>query len=1174
MSPLPRIDRRRSWAAARASFLGLALVLGGGLPAAGGKVAAQDAPPSGLSYHLQATWESQPPPTHRFLDWPAGHVSGGLGRMPADGRLLVTDLTDHSIRVYSADGVFQARLGSYGIGPGQLAAPRDADGLSDGRIAVADSGNHRVQVLGADGSPLASWPVNGPAGLEVVGDWIYVVSRPDRRVYGFSPDGNLQRSVDLSGRLSAPEGLAYRGDVAGAAPGERPTASFAVADPVAGQLLGIRDQGTQLVTLLNAPRLLAARAWTDQDAQYWLLGVEGRGLVISHASGEPAAELAFARVSDLEPAGEASLLLAVDAQGLVLVPDLAYLLRQETDSFGRLLAPRRIAVGEDLVLGDGAPRVQVWSPAGRPVADLRFDAGMPVAVPEEDIAAPADVAAAGAWRYVLWRSGRIRRADPAAGLGPTWAPEAGGSRWMVGLGASGDRLASYDLANQQVLLFDPQLQVVGFWPTSAAGFLGASDLALSPERVFIVDRHRYRLTVWSRDGQLLGQQPMAAYPERVAADAAGRAFVLTRGGWVLAFDADARPLGAWPVKLGDSQPADLALDAGGLLYVADAAGSIQVFAPDAESRSGLPEFGGGGRCGAIPFKSAQPTELELGQPVEVQLVVDGSCPTEDQNVDVVLTIDRSGSMYGRKMQSARDAAIGFVLQVDGPRSRVGVTSFSNGAEEVLPLTEDRARAIRGIAGVAAGGSTNLVEGLSQARQTMGAAVVRPDSARVIVFLSDGRHSIGAVPIRQLDDVIAATRRDGIRVFTIGLGADADRDTLRRMATDSSHFYVSPTEEELADIYQQIAGRIADTPLFQDLTLRDQVPANMEYLPGTGRPLEPEWDAANRTLTWRLGRVPEPGFRLTYRLLPLRPGLWPTNVVAYTEHVDGRDAAGRLTFPVPYVRVKGFLPTDTPTATPTPSATPSPTGTPSPTPTASPSATPSPTPTRTPTSSPTPSRTPTPRPRPIYLPFAMVDRCTPQTRLSDIVLVLDASSSMEFPTSPGGPKKRVAMVAAAAAFLDLLGLPNERVALVQFHDEAQLLLDLSGDRAQARAALGRLSGKAGTRIDAGLNLARQVLSGPSRRPEAQAVVILLTDGRPTSSRPTEVYEAGDRLKALGTILFTVGLGTDVDPVLLQLLASRPNLYFFAPGTEQLTAVYQKIARAIPCPPGPLERGSRR
>lgn len=1140
-----------------------------------GRPARAQEPPPALNYRLQATWESQPPPTHVYLDWPEGHVSGGLGQNPDSHEILATDLTDHTVRVYTADGHFLRQLAGFGIDPGQLADPRDVDGLSGGRIAVADSGNNRVQVLAADGGSLASWSVNGPQGLEVVRDWIYVVSRPDRRVYGFSPDGTLQRSIDLGGRLSAPEGLFYRGDVTGGAAGERPTATFAVADPLGGQVLGVRDAGTQQVTLLTSPpRMAMAVSWSYQDAQYWLIGAEGRGLVISHASGEVAAELRFDAVTDIEALPDGPLLLAARAQGLALVPDLAYILRQETDTFGRLLAPRRIGVGDDVVLGDGAPRAQIWSLAGHPLADLRFDAGDPPTVPEEDIAAPADVAAAGPWRYALWRSGRIRRLDPATGLAPTWAPEAGGSRWMVGLGASVDSLASFDLANQQVIFFDPALRPVGFWPTAAAGFLGAADLALSAERVFIIDRYRYRLTVWSRDGQLLAEQAMAAHPERVAADAAGRAFVLTRAGWVLAFDAGGAALGAWPVKAGEAQPSDLALGATGLLYVADAQGYVQVFAPDADTPAGLPEFGGGGRCGAIAFKSAQPTEVELGQPVEVQLVVDGSCPAEDQNVDVVLTLDRSGSMYGRKMQSARDAAINFVLNVKGPRSRVGVTTFSNGAEEVVPLTEERTRAIRGIAGVVAGGSTNIVEGLSQARQTMGQAVVRPDAARVIVFLSDGRHSIGAVPIRQLDDVIAATRRDGIRVFTIGLGGDADRDTLRRMATDASHFYVSPTEDELGAIYQQIAGRITTTPLFRDITVSDRVPDNMEFLPGTGRPVEPTWNAATRTLSWHLGEVPEPGFRLTYKLLPLRPGLWPTNVAAWTEHVDGRGEPGRLTFPVPYVRVKGFLPTDTPTPTNTPTDTPTPSITPSPsaTPTVTPSA--SPTPTRTPTRTPSPTRTPTPRPRPIYLPFAMVDRCTPQTRLSDVVLVLDSSSSMEFPTQAGGPKKREAMVAAASSFLDLLGLPSEHVALVQFNDDALLLTDLTGDRRVARAALARLKSKAGTRIDSGLILARQVLAGPARRPEAQGVVVLLTDGRPTTSRPAEVLLAADRLKAMGVLVFTIGLGSDVDPVLLQLLASRPNLYFFAPGTDQLTAVYQKIARSIPCPPGPLERGRRR
>jgi type IV secretion system protein VirB11 len=58
---------------------------------------------------------------------------------------------------------------------------------------------------------------------------------------------------------------------------------------------------------------------------------------------------------------------------------------------------------------------------------------------------------------------------------------------MVGLGVFGDSLASFDLANQQVIFFDSTLRPVGFWPTAAAGFLGAADLALSPERVFIIE---------------------------------------------------------------------------------------------------------------------------------------------------------------------------------------------------------------------------------------------------------------------------------------------------------------------------------------------------------------------------------------------------------------------------------------------------------------------------------------------------------------------------------------------------------------------------------------------------------------------------------------------------------------------------------------------------------------
>lgn len=1131
-----------------------------------------------LVYTLSETWISQPPPTHVAWEWPAGHAIGGLGRDPESGRLFATDLDSHSIRVFDAAGKELANLGARGFGPGQFYSPRDVDGLPGGQIAVADTGNDRVQILAADGTPVRDWAVNGPHGLEVVRDWIYVISRPDRRIYAFSLDGSLQRSTDLASRLNSPEGLFYRGDMTVNDPRERANASFSVADPVAKLVLGVRDNSSNLMVLLSA--LGPARSaiqWNDGESQYWLAGVTGRGIVFARANGDVATELPFADVSDLELADDGSVFAAVSPEGPIHIPSVGYVLRRDTDSFGRLLQPRVVDADRELLVGDGAPRAQVWSLAGRPIADLRFDAGEPPIVDAEDIAPPADVAVSGNYRYALWRSNRIRRVDGPA-FGPPFEPVYGSDRWLTGLGAAGDRLASFDLGNQEILLFDPALQRVGGWSVAGLGFSGALDLALSPDRLYLVDRHTFRLTIWTLDGEMIAERPMAGRPERVAVGPKGGAFVLTRAGWVLAFDAEGQTIGAWSVASADQRPSDLTVDAEGRLYVSDLGGEIRVYDPNPDAPSGLPQLGDSTRCGAIAFKSADPTEVEWGEPVEVQLVVDGVCPADDETVDVVLTLDRSGSMYGRKLQAAREAGINFVLNVDGPRSRIGVTTFSNGAEEVQALSEDKAQIVRSIASLEAGGSTNVVAGLSQARQTMMAAGPNPGAAKVIVFLSDGRHSIGAVPLRYLDDVITSVRRDEIRVFTIGLGADADRDTLKRMATDASHYYSSPSEDELGEIYAQIAGRIAASPLFREITVTDRVPENMDYIRGSGWPSEPEWDDETRSLSWSLGEVFEPGFRLTYKLLPLQGGLWPTNVEAFTTHIDGRDEPGRLVFPVPYVRVINaptFTPTPTPTDTPTPTITPSPvpsaTVTPTPTPTDTPTPTHTPTPTDTPTNTPTatPTRTPTPTPtrvlRPIYLPFVTVDRCRPQLRKNDIVLVVDSSSSMEVTTRPGGPKKLDAAVAAASDFVSRLNFPNEHVAVVQFNADATVLSGLTGDITRAWAALSRVSMTPGTAIDAGLDAARQIVTGPGRRPEAAGVVILLTDGRPTFSSAGEVIIAAERLKSHGIVLFTIGLGYDVDPELLTLLATRPSYYFFAPGTDELAEVYQQIARQLPCEP---------
>ena len=49
---------------------------------------------------------------------------------------------------------------------------------------------------------------------------------------------------------------------------------------------------------------------------------------------------------------------------------------------------------------------------------------------------------------------------------------------------------------------------------------------------------------------------------------------------------------------------------------------------------------------------------------------------------------------------------------------------------------------------------------------------------------------------------------GVRVFTIGLGADADAALLREVASAPADYYESPAEADLATIYAQISERLA------------------------------------------------------------------------------------------------------------------------------------------------------------------------------------------------------------------------------------------------------------------------------------------------------------------------------------------------------------------------------
>jgi lysozyme len=173
------------------------------------------------------------------------------------------------------------------------------------------------------------------------------------------------------------------------------------------------------------------------------------------------------------------------------------------------------------------------------------------------------------------------------------------------------------------------------------------------------------------------------------------------------------------------------------------------------------------------------------------------------NVDVVLVIDRSGSMGDMmggktKMQGAKEAAIGAVnTLLTG--DKVGVVSFSDFATQNVHLTSDFNYAIREIEKLSEGGWTSFGAGLSLALQefeTNG----RKDSPWAILFLSDGWHNTAPDP----EPYVAKCKTLGIPIYTIGLGntpADVNEYLLKWMAEETGGKYLfAPSLYDLQNIF--------------------------------------------------------------------------------------------------------------------------------------------------------------------------------------------------------------------------------------------------------------------------------------------------------------------------------------------------------------------------------------
>ncbi|HEY0188219.1 MAG TPA: VWA domain-containing protein [Cellulomonas sp.] len=200
-----------------------------------------------------------------------------------------------------------------------------------------------------------------------------------------------------------------------------------------------------------------------------------------------------------------------------------------------------------------------------------------------------------------------------------------------------------------------------------------------------------------------------------------------------------------------------------------------------------------------PFVVVDLDEFEQIWADEIAVPREGTA--DARSIDVVLTLDSSGSMAwndpGRARVDAAGSLVGALLDGD----RVGVVDFDATAAVTQPLTADRTAVRAAVALTDSTGGTDIGAGLRTALDLLDGAA-DPDRGRVVVLLTDGTNDRPSSVDTEIDRAVAS----GTIVHTVGLSADSDAALLEQIATSTGGtFYLIQDAAEL----ERTFGRVAD-----------------------------------------------------------------------------------------------------------------------------------------------------------------------------------------------------------------------------------------------------------------------------------------------------------------------------------------------------------------------------
>ncbi|MGD6831900.1 Hsp70 family protein [Sutcliffiella halmapala] len=228
-------------------------------------------------------------------------------------------------------------------------------------------------------------------------------------------------------------------------------------------------------------------------------------------------------------------------------------------------------------------------------------------------------------------------------------------------------------------------------------------------------------------------------------------------------------------------------------YSYDENGIVKVTAEDSKNRIVLPAE-----------EHEAPEDLSwLGRPPVVHEVV-----SQKPDISVCIALDLSGSMSGKPLKEAQEAAREFIKKLDLSHSSIGLIGFADRTKVLRHLTSEYSELIEGVEEYARvfsrkeTGYGNSDDPFYEAKNQL----TKKDGYKFLIVLTDGLWDHQAQAITKAE----SCHLDGIEVIAVGFGS-ADKKFLQQIATsDESALFTDLSE--LVESFSKIAQVLSSQDL--------------------------------------------------------------------------------------------------------------------------------------------------------------------------------------------------------------------------------------------------------------------------------------------------------------------------------------------------------------------------